>query len=49
MPGNVLVAEGLTEGEFSETLPSKMERYYYIITPFNGDGKRGEETGGCFL
>ena len=44
MPGGVMVAEGLTECEFSETLPSKMERYYYIITPFNGDGKRGDET-----
>ena len=44
MPGSVMVAEGLTECEFSETLPSKMERYYYIITPFNGDGKRGDEA-----
>ena len=44
MPGNVTVAEGLTDCEFSETLPTKMERYYYIVTPFNGDGKRGEET-----
>ena len=44
MPGSVMVAEGLTECEFSETLPAKMERYYYIITPFNGDGKRGDEA-----
>ena len=44
MPGSVTVAEGLTECEFSETLPSKMERYYYIITPFNGDGKRGDDA-----
>ena len=44
MPGSVVVAEGLTECEFSETLPTKLERYYYIITPFNGDGKRGEEV-----
>lgn len=44
MPGNVKVAQGLTECEFSETLPNKMERYYYIITPVNGDGKRGEEA-----
>ena len=44
MPGSVMVAEGLTECEFTETLPSKMERYYYVITPFNGDGKRGDET-----
>lgn len=44
MPGSVLVAEGITECEFSETLPTKMERYYYIVTPFNGDGKRGEEA-----
>ena len=44
MPGNVLVAEGLSACEFSETLPSKMERYYYIVTPFNADGKQGEET-----
>ena len=44
MPGSVMVAEGLTECEFSETLPTKMERYYYIIIPFNGDGKRGDEA-----
>ena len=44
MPGSVMVAQGLTECEFSETLPSKMERYYYIITPFNGDGKRGDDA-----
>ena len=44
MPGSVTVAEDLTECEFSETLPSKMERYYYIITPFNGDGKRGDDA-----
>ena len=44
MPGNVLVAEGLSACEFSETLPTKMERYYYIVTPFNADGKQGEET-----
>ena len=44
MPGSVMVAEGLTECEFSETLPAKMERYYYIIIPFNGDGKRGDEA-----
>ena len=44
MPGGVTVAEGLTECEFSETLPSQMERYYYIIIPFNGDGKRGDEA-----
>ena len=44
MPGNVLVAEGLSACEFSETLPSKMERYYYIVTPFNADGKQGAET-----
>ncbi len=44
MPGSVVVAQGLSECEFSETLPSKMERYYYIITPFNGDGKRGDEA-----
>ena len=42
MPGNVVVAEGLSACEFSETLPAKMERYYYIITPFNCDGKQGE-------
>ena len=42
MPGNVTVAEGLNASEFSETLPAKMERYYYIVTPFNGDGKYGE-------
>ena len=44
MPGNVTVAEGLTECEFSETLPTKMERYYYIVTPVNCDGKVGEST-----
>ena len=44
MPGNVLVAEGLSACEFSETLPTKMERYYYIVTPFNADGKQGEQT-----
>ena len=44
MPGSVVVAEGLSECEFSETLPTKMERYSYVVTPFNGDGKRGDET-----
>jgi len=42
MPGNVLVADHQSACEFSETLPSKMERYYYIVTPFNADGKQGE-------
>lgn len=56
MPGNVLVAEGISECEFSETLPTKMERYYYIVTPYNGDGKRGDDaqsnavlTGSAFM
>ena len=44
MPSNVLVAEHQSACEFSETLPDKMERYYYIVTPFNGDGKRGESA-----
>jgi len=44
MPDGATVAEGLTACEFSETLPAKMERYYYIVTPFNGDGKRGDEA-----
>ena len=42
MPGNVLVADHQSTCEFTETLPAKMERYYYIVTPFNGDGKSGE-------
>ena len=56
MPGSVLVAEGISECEFSETLPTKMERNYYIVTPYNGDGKRGDEaqsnavlTGSAFM
>ena len=56
MPGNVLVAQGLNACEFSETLPGKMERYYYIVTPFNADGKQGQEavsnailTGNAFM
>ncbi len=44
MPGNVLVADHQSGCEFNETLPSKMERYYYIVTPFNADGKQGEEA-----
>ncbi len=44
MPDNVLVADHQSACEFSETLPSKMERYYYIVTPFNADGKQGEKT-----
>ncbi len=44
MPDGVTVAQGLTACEFSETLPTKMERYYYIVTPFNADGKSGEEA-----
>ncbi|MBQ9556857.1 MAG: choice-of-anchor J domain-containing protein [Muribaculaceae bacterium] len=44
MPGNVLVADHQSACEFSETLPSKMERYYYIVTPFNADGKQGDEA-----
>ena len=44
MPGNVSVAEGLKTTTFSETLPAKMERYYYIVTPLNGAEKIGEPT-----
>ena len=44
MPGNVLVADHQSGCEFTETLPTKMERYYYIVTPFNADGKQGEST-----
>jgi len=44
MPGNVLVAEHQSACEFNETLPTKMERYYYIVTPFNADGKQGDEA-----
>lgn len=44
MPGNVLVADHQSACEFSETLPAKMERYYYIVTPFNADGKQGESA-----
>ena len=56
MPGNVLVADHQSACEFSETLPTKMERYYYIVTPFNADGKQGDEaisnailTGSAFM
>ena len=56
MPGNVLVADHQSACEFSETLPTKMERYYYIVTPFNADGKQGEDamsnailTGAAFM
>ncbi len=56
MPGNVLVADHQSACEFSETLPSKMERYYYIVTPFNADGKQGADatsnailTGNAFM
>lgn len=44
MPGSEVVGQGLTECEFSETLPTKMERYFYIVVPFNGDGKRGDDA-----
>ena len=44
MPGSVKVADGLNACEFSETLPSKMERYYYIVAPYNADGKRGDDA-----
>ena len=44
MPGNVLVADHQSACEFSETLPTKMERYYYIVTPFNADGKQGDDA-----
>ena len=44
MPGNIVVAQGISECAFTEVLPSKMERYYYIVTPFNADGKRGEDA-----
>ncbi len=44
MPGNVLVADHQSGCEFSETLPDKMERYYYVVTPFNADGKQGEDA-----
>ena len=44
MPGNVLAAEQVKGTQFSETLPTKMERYYYIVVPFNGGQKQGEGT-----
>lgn len=42
MPGSVNVAQGISATEFTETLPDKMERYYYEVTPFNGADKQGE-------
>ena len=44
MPDNVVVAESLSGTAFSETLPTKMERYYYLVAPVNGEGKQGEFT-----
>ena len=44
MPDNVVVAESLSGTAFTETLPTKMERYYYLVAPVNGEGKQGEFT-----
>lgn len=47
MPGNVVVAEKLTERVFTETLDvTQMANYYYVVTAFNGDieGETGESN-----
>ena len=43
-PGNVHVAQGIATTSFSETLPTKMERYYYEVIPYNGANKKGAST-----
>ncbi len=40
-PGNVVVADNLKATSFSETLPTIMARYYYMVTPYNGSDKKG--------
>lgn len=42
MPEGVTVAQQQKATTFTETLPTKMERYYYAVVPFNGAGKQGE-------
>lgn len=44
MPDNVNVANNHQGTTFSETLPEKMERYYYIVSAKNGEGKEGVGT-----
>jgi hypothetical protein len=41
MPDSLLVADQLKDTKFSETLPTKLERYSYRVTPFNGKDKKG--------
>lgn len=41
LPDSVTVAEGLKATAFSETTPEKMERYSYLVTPYNGAEKPG--------
>ena len=43
-PGNVTVAQGISATTFTETLPTKMERYYYEVYPYNGQNKKGAAT-----
>ena len=43
-PGNVTVAQGISATTFTETLPTKMERYYYEVYPYNGQDKKGAAT-----
>jgi hypothetical protein len=34
MPDNIVVAEGLTETSFTEPIPARRDRYYYIVSVF---------------
>ena len=43
MPDSVQVATGIKENTYNEIMPTKLERYYYVVTPVNA-GKEGEGT-----
>lgn len=41
-PGNVLVADNLTNTAFSETMPTEMQNYYYSVIAYNGKNNASE-------
>jgi hypothetical protein len=40
-PGNVLVADNLKSTNFSETMPTEMQNYFYSVTAYNGKNNAG--------
>lgn len=44
MPDSTVVAKDLKDTVFTETLPTKMQRYSYVVYPYNGSDKQGDGT-----